>query len=62
MKNIADNLQTLQKQEAEFARTHKSDTDDDLSLSCKMFKRDWQMSEERGNYRAHLLEAKAWSL
>ncbi|MDY3305101.1 MAG: hypothetical protein SOW78_12670 [Clostridia bacterium] len=30
MKNIADNLQTLQKQEAEFARTHKSDTDDEL--------------------------------
>ena len=30
MKNIADNLQTLQKQETEFARTHKSDTDDEL--------------------------------
>ena len=30
MKNIADNLQTLQKQEAEFARTHKRDTDDEL--------------------------------
>jgi hypothetical protein len=28
--NIADNLQTLQKQEAEFARTHKRDTDDEL--------------------------------
>ena len=30
MKNIADNLQTLQKPETEFARTHKSDTDDEL--------------------------------
>ena len=30
VKNIADNLQTLQKQEAEFARTHKNDTDDEL--------------------------------
>ena len=30
MKNIADNLQTLQKQEAEFAKTHKRDTDEEL--------------------------------
>jgi len=30
VKNIADNLQTLQKQETEFARTHKSDTEEEL--------------------------------
>ena len=38
MKNIADNLQTLQKQEAEFARTHKSDTDAELYEYLKELK------------------------
>ena len=38
MKNIADNLQTLQKQEAEFARTHKSDTDAELYEYLKKLK------------------------
>ena len=31
-------------------------------ISREMFKRAWQMSEERGYYRAHILEAKAWSM
>ena len=38
MKNIADNLQTLQKQEAEFARTHENDTDAELYEYLKQLK------------------------
>ena len=64
MKNIADNLQTLQKQEAEFARTHKSDTDDELIVYLVKCSKELGWCPKKENviwYKWYLCENSNWN-
>ena len=60
MNNISDNVNLLQKQEAEFAKLHRNDTDEELIAHLMKCSKVLGRCQKRGYYRTYLSE-KNWS-